>query len=622
MGNKKKSSGSAGSPSVSIITVTQYSRRESLKVLKELIQEQVYQNIIEWVIVEGSTTHQDSLANRLEIDNLIADSKIKINYIVPPDGSKLGAMRNIGNNACIGDITVCMDDDDYYPPTRVSHAVEKLMSSKCLIAGCTHKRMYDYTLDKFYGFGDKFGINHSTNDCMAWKKEYILTNSHDPEKSMAEEASFTKQFTNPMVQLNTVHVHVGTIHSGNTFDKRQMCIQGSLGMHMNMFEIKDHIGVYVPKKHLKRFKELYSKPKQESSYDIVYYTGVTSIQWDPSSGSLGGSEQAVVNLSNEWARAGKRVAVYGLVPEKRLNGVDYFNAFSFPYEHIFNVLVIWRMSGLRGIERFHVKTKFKLLDLHDTFYPRYQEITESYDSQIDKYMFKSKFHLESFERVTKIKLSPERYSIILNGIRLEKFSTPPVPRPTREPFRFCYCSCYTRGLENLLRYTWPYIFRYQPLAELHVYYGMKDVEETERNRILGLLCQPGVMDHSRQPMELIINEKWRSTFHLYITNADCEIDCISVRESIACGCIPIISDFGVFKERNGIHFKMPIELGGDTKSGDQKLIEQTYNGYTEQIVNLMHNHPLVEGYRSGLKAKEQFLDWKSVAAEWTKLTNQ
>jgi hypothetical protein len=84
----------------------------------------------------------------------------------------------------------------------------------------------------------------------------------------------------------------------------------------------------------------------------------------------------------------------------------------------------------------------------------------------------------------------------------------------------------------------------------------------------------------------------------------------------------MISDFGVFRERNGIHFKMPSELGGDTKSSDTKLIEQTYNGYSQQIVNIMHNHPLVEGYRSGLKAKEQFIDWKEVAAEWTNLTNQ
>ena len=29
-----------------------------------------------------------------------------------------------------------------------------------------------------------------------------------------------------------------------------------------------------------------------------------------------------------------------------------------------------------------------------------------------------------------------------------------------------------------------------------------------------LLAQPGVMDHDRQPMDMIIREKYLSTFHL------------------------------------------------------------------------------------------------------------
>lgn len=31
---------------------------------------------------------------------------------------------------------------------------------------------------------------------MAWKKEYLDNNTHDPTKEMAEEASFTKTFQN------------------------------------------------------------------------------------------------------------------------------------------------------------------------------------------------------------------------------------------------------------------------------------------------------------------------------------------------------------------------------------------------------------------------------------------
>ena len=38
----------------------------------------------------------------------------------------LGKKRNLMHEKSSGAILVYMDDDDYYPPTRISHAVEKL----------------------------------------------------------------------------------------------------------------------------------------------------------------------------------------------------------------------------------------------------------------------------------------------------------------------------------------------------------------------------------------------------------------------------------------------------------------------------------------------------------------
>ena len=68
--------------------------------------------------------------------------------------------------------------------------------------------------------------------------------------------------------------------------------------------------------------------------------------------------------------------------------------------------------------------------------------------------------------------------------------------------------------------------------------------------------QPGVMDHGRRPMDEIIKEKWKSSFHLYITDCEGEIDCISIRESLCTGCIPLISKSGVFDKRDGLHFNL------------------------------------------------------------------
>ena len=42
----------------------------------------------------------------------------------------LGKKRNLMHTKCSGDIIIYMDDDDYYPPERVSHAVKTLLKNK------------------------------------------------------------------------------------------------------------------------------------------------------------------------------------------------------------------------------------------------------------------------------------------------------------------------------------------------------------------------------------------------------------------------------------------------------------------------------------------------------------
>jgi glycosyltransferase involved in cell wall biosynthesis len=109
------------SKTVSIVTITQLKRFECLKILQNLIQNQTYTNIIEWVIIEGSRDKESAEINKNNIKSLTQGNIVYLEY---KENRKLGELRNIANKVCKGDITVCMDDDDYYPPTRVAHAVE------------------------------------------------------------------------------------------------------------------------------------------------------------------------------------------------------------------------------------------------------------------------------------------------------------------------------------------------------------------------------------------------------------------------------------------------------------------------------------------------------------------
>jgi len=594
-------------PSVSLVTITQLKRFNCLEILRDLIKEQTYDNIIEWVIVEGSKKKSDANLNKTNIDYLSKESGLSfpIKYIEFQEDIKLGELRNIGNKSCVGDITVCMDDDDYYPKDRVEHAVEKLNNSKAKIAGCSAVLIYDYFLEKLYKFKE-FGPNHSTNNCMAWKKEYLLTNTHDSSKEMAEESSFTKNFSEPMVQLQSEHTIIVSSHDNNTFNKRELLVGGTIRINPSLTQIDNVITDFIKEPYYSKYKELFVR-NFESKYDIVYLAGGYSIKWDPEDKSLGGSEQAIVNLVNNWAKLGKKVAVYGEIPEKTFNGVDYIDWKKFPFEATHNIVILWRLYGLWCGGPFPLKAKKIWLDCHDNFLGNFSEGWKRWGNVVQKVLFKSNYHKDEFETRNKCKLPKERYEIIPNGIRINEFKENK-ENTVRNPYRFCYCSCYTRGLAEILQFVWPVIYNFEPRAELHVYYGMNNVKDDNMKKyFLSLLSQPGVMDHGRQPLDLIVREKQLSSFHLYLSKSEQEIDCISIRESLVTGCIPILSTFGVFKDREGVHLEV---IDKDVKS---------YQNAAVKILQMMEQQDKLIGYREKIKSSPLIISWENIAKKWLEI---
>ena len=220
---------------VSIITVTQYSRRKCLANLQTLIESQtMFDSIIEWVIVEGSPNNIDVMKNKEIIQKIFFDHPIK--YIEVPEIRAISNLRNAGNYHCSGDIIVCMDDDDYYFPTYIAECVLKLEYSGKQIAGCTNPFMFCYrsnTLYKIKGFSP----NHSTNNCMAYTQKYLENHSHHPNLFYAEETSFTNGFTEDMVQLDPSKTIIVSCHYANTVNKTEFCKSN------NLYEIKHSIGL-------------------------------------------------------------------------------------------------------------------------------------------------------------------------------------------------------------------------------------------------------------------------------------------------------------------------------------------------------------------------------------------
>jgi len=591
-------------PTVSIVTITQLKRFPCMEILKDIIESQTYQNIIEWVIVEGSKSDEDAAINADNIKQLkeFSGLMLTILYLEKKPGEKLGALRNKGNRACSGDITVVMDDDDYYPVNRVKHAVEQLQASSKLIAGCSAMYIYDYTLEKLCKFKG-FGENHSINSCFAWKKQYLEKHSHDDSKEAGEEPSFTNEFKEPMIQLDPEQTTVQSSHTQNTFNKREILNAGVCKIIQSNVEVLGPVTDLIKEPFFTRYKSLFYN-QQKSKYDIVYFAGGFCSPWDPKSNTLGGSEQAIVQLTQSWTKLGKKVAVYGMMPEETVEGVDYIDWKKFPFNEQHDIVVLWRTYGMICALPFPLKAKHVWLDLHDGNFPKeLMEMWFRYNQKITKVFLKSNFHKEMFEKYLRLKLDSSRYTIIPNGVRLEDFSKN-VDMVPRNPYRFTYCSCYTRGLFPILKFVWPIIKQVEPRAELHVYYGMDLVKDDEFKRAMTLLlASKGVMDHGRQPMNIIAREKYLSNFHIYLSNSEAEIDCITVKESLVTGAIPLISNFGVFMDREGIKFDL----------GD--MSPNTFANIALKIIEIMRD-PKLDVFRETLKKSNTIISWIDISAKW------
>jgi glycosyltransferase involved in cell wall biosynthesis len=242
---------------VSILTITQHSRFAHFTILYEIIKNQTYSNIIEWIIVEGSPILQEAIINKKNIHDflLINQLSFHIKYI-EYSGKKLGGLRNIGNFNCSGDIIVCFDDDDYYPPERISHSVEMLNKSNSLIGGVSNMYLYDLFYEILFQF-HLLHKNHSTNNAFVYKKSYLLDNKYDDECNYGEEKAFTKDFTNSMIQLNPKKTIICISHNNNTFMKQDLCSDVLNKKKSYIKVINKNINKYIPNNILQQIKDLY-----------------------------------------------------------------------------------------------------------------------------------------------------------------------------------------------------------------------------------------------------------------------------------------------------------------------------------------------------------------------------
>jgi len=201
-------------PFVSVCTPT-FNRRPFIPIMLECFKNQTYpKDRMEWIIVDDGTD---------KIRDLIEASGIKqIKYVEVDKKMTLGAKRNYMHSFIKGTIIVYMDDDDYYPPERVSHAVDKLMSNRqAMCAGSSELYIYFKHIQTMYQCGP-YGPNHSTAGTFAFRAELLKESRYQDHACLAEEKHFLKDYTIPFVQLDPLKTILVFSHIHNTFDKKRL----------------------------------------------------------------------------------------------------------------------------------------------------------------------------------------------------------------------------------------------------------------------------------------------------------------------------------------------------------------------------------------------------------------
>ena len=592
--------------SVSILTITQLSRFQCLEILLELIKKQTYNNIIEWVIVEGSRIEEDALNNSFNIKNMISsnNTKFKINYIEYIKDKKLGYLRNIGSKACKGDITVCMDDDDYYPKTRVEHAVSSLKKSKLLIAGCDNLLIYDFSIDKIYQYDGIKNIFHSGNASMAWKKDYLTNHSYKDSDEMGEEEYFTNKFTEPMIALNPFLTIIALSHNSNTIGKKKLFALSFIGDNPHYWnEIAFSINKFIDNTTFIKYKKaIYIENSYD--YDIIYYCGYGyTLDFVPDSSKNAGSTLAVIKLAENWAKLGKKVAVFAETIRQTVKSVDYYNWNNFSHLQKHKLVILWKDQGIIGYKMFGIKADKIWLDLHNNFIHqnvsiKLMKIIKDNYNNFEKIFVKSEYQKKyvsnHLENSSKIFVIPD--GILINEFNENKYDV------QRNPFRFCYTSCYNRGMITIIDKLWTNIYKKEPRAELHLFHGFENVSNEDNKFYFRIMAgTPGVMDHGRQDLDLVVSEKYKSSFYLCVNKSN-DFKYNAIVESYITGCIPILSNHGIHNDLDGYHINFEDNMN--------------YEDIADKILEFVYDKEKQEELRNQLKKSNLIQSWDDTFKLW------
>ena len=196
-------------PFVSILTPTANRRAFFMKLIEYVESQDYPKNRMEWCI------HDDGPDS---IEDLVKDIPY-VRYFRSEQPSPVGSKRNYLLRRAKGAVLVNMDDDDYYPPSRVRAAVDLLSTGDYEVVASSAMPMLFPARKELYIAGPYNNGNHGTGATLACTRSYAKTHSYKTGAPIAEEKHFLDGFTVSVGQLEPFSTILVVAHKQNSFDK-------------------------------------------------------------------------------------------------------------------------------------------------------------------------------------------------------------------------------------------------------------------------------------------------------------------------------------------------------------------------------------------------------------------
>ncbi len=167
-----------------------------------------------WIVLDNSTNPEE--------DWSVSQENPIVKYERVEGEKPIGWLRNRCLDLALAegaDYIVFWDDDDYYPPKRISGGLEALAKNPDAdFAGSSLMYLLVVPENALLTTGP-FHANHATAATWTLRRKTAEQNRFDPEKLRGEEVTFTKDWALKVAQVNAEECIVVMGHTRNTVNK-------------------------------------------------------------------------------------------------------------------------------------------------------------------------------------------------------------------------------------------------------------------------------------------------------------------------------------------------------------------------------------------------------------------